>query len=110
MNVNIHWGNVVTLPDREHVQYVIEKNLSKIFRFFKRIDENTIHLEVRFNYDTTHKKYTVKMNLLTPKEHHFIQENGFTWEETITNTTNELRRKIRKSKEKKITTKRKKIE
>ncbi|MCA9385661.1 HPF/RaiA family ribosome-associated protein [Candidatus Dojkabacteria bacterium] len=109
MHVHVHWGNVVenAQVSDKHIQSVIQKNLTKISRFLKKIDSSTVHINIHFAYDARKKRYTVVLYFVTPKSQLHITEEGFSLEETIKSSVHSLRRRFRKAKEKKITLNRK---
>lgn len=111
MHVDIHWGNLnkFDVVTQDEVDKVITKNLEKISRFLKKIDDSTVRINFNFKYDEHKKRYKVTLYMTTPKSNFHITESGFSLEETVKGSIHNLRRKFRKTKERRRTLNRKKI-
>ncbi|MBD3362484.1 hypothetical protein GF362_02085 [Candidatus Dojkabacteria bacterium] len=107
MQINVHWGNLDRSIFSSHLENILGKNVAKIKRILKRIDNRSIRLEFTLHFNPNKKKYKTTLLLSTPKSRHHITEQGYSLEEAINRSTNDLIRKVRKSKGKKITLARK---
>jgi ribosome-associated translation inhibitor RaiA len=109
MKIMLNWGNLEAEKYSGKFDKLLEKHLEKIKKFVKKVDENTVKLEIHFDYDNHKKTYNISLHLVWPQNNHFIQETGYSFEEAITVGVKELRRVVRKTKEKRITVHRQKI-
>lgn len=105
----LDWGNLEAEQYDNKLEDLLNKNIDKLKRFVKKVDENTVKLEIHFDFDPHKKIYNISLHLVWPHNNHFVQEKGFTFEEAIHEGMRELKRVIRKTKEKRITLNRKKI-
>ena len=108
MQINVHWGNLDRGLYASNLDHTLEKGLHKIGRLFNKIDSTTARIEFRLKYDAVHKRYKTVLYLVTPKSSYHITVWGFSFEESVMESIRDLRRKVRKTKEKKITLSRKK--
>ncbi|MBP9758533.1 HPF/RaiA family ribosome-associated protein [Candidatus Dojkabacteria bacterium] len=110
MKVMLDWGNLEAEQYDSKLSKLLDKNVNKIKRFVKKVDESTVKLEIHFEFDPHKKVYNVSLHLVWPHNNHYVEEKGFTFEEAISVGMKELKRVILKNKEKRISLNRIKVE
>ena len=103
MQVIVRWGNLAELSQEKRVSQIIQKNVQKIYKLLKKFDSPSVKLSLSFELDQRKKRYKATLYLITPKSSHHIREDGFTFEEAISQAMSGLKRKFRKNQEKKMT-------
>lgn len=105
----LNWGNLEADKYSQKFDKLLEKNIAKIQRFVKKVDESTVKLEIHFDFDSHKKTYNISLHLVWPQNNHFVKEKGYSFEEAVTVGVKELRRLVRKDKERRIGIHRKKL-
>ena len=110
MHINVHWGNLDRESHASQFNHILDKNIDKLKRIISKLDDTSIRIDFFLKYDSINKRFKTVVHFVTPKSNHHVTERGFTLEESMNKSVANLRRKFRKSKEKKITLNRKRIQ
>ncbi len=106
MNLTIKWGDLKKFSTNKLVELAISKSVKKIERLIEETEED--RMTFTFKHDPSLKTYMTSIYLSTPKVQDKVESKGFSLVESITEASNDMKRKIRKAKEKVITSHRSK--
>lgn len=108
MQKNINWGNLDPNVYEKELETILSKSESKMKKFLKDIDLNTVILNFSLNFFKSERTYKCSFKVNAPNLEFHTTQKGYRLEETINNCISAFIRNIKEEKAKKIQQSRKK--